>query len=131
MRIERMHSSRNEQNWRGYVLKWTFERLYASFELNGRSYKVEYEGLNLICFRCGQYGHRKEECPMIDEQVGESSGNTEKGQNTENQGIANEKDARFGPWMIVQRNTWEGDLYLLNSLSIMPRILTVLQVHVL
>lgn len=29
-----------------------------SFELNGVVYRVEYEGLHLVCFDCGCYGHR-------------------------------------------------------------------------
>lgn len=30
--------------------------LRSHFELNGRIYLVEYEGLNLICFSCGKSG---------------------------------------------------------------------------
>ena len=25
--------------------------------------RVEYEGIHLICFGCGKYGHKKEACP--------------------------------------------------------------------
>lgn len=38
--------------------------LIPTVTLNGRIYKVEYEGLHLICFDCGRYGHRKEECNL-------------------------------------------------------------------
>lgn len=31
--------------------------------LNGKPIKVEYESLYQICFTCGQYGHRQEDCP--------------------------------------------------------------------
>lgn len=27
--------------------------------------KVEYEGLHLICFKCGKYGHNGEECSNL------------------------------------------------------------------
>lgn len=30
---------------------------------------VEYEGLRLICFECGRYGHRSEVCPTMSKQT--------------------------------------------------------------
>lgn len=27
--------------------------------------KVEYEGLYMICFECGVFGHRKDDCPKL------------------------------------------------------------------
>ncbi|KAK7412642.1 hypothetical protein VNO78_04161 [Psophocarpus tetragonolobus] len=39
--------------------------LIASFQLKKRVYKVEYEGLHLIYFHCGRYGHRKDTCPPL------------------------------------------------------------------
>lgn len=38
--------------------------LIPSFELNGVVYRVEYEGLHLVCFDCGCYGHRQDSCPL-------------------------------------------------------------------
>lgn len=37
--------------------------LVPSFTVLGKEFKVEYEGLHLICFCCGKYGHRIEQCP--------------------------------------------------------------------
>ncbi|MCH86877.1 hypothetical protein A2U01_0007737, partial [Trifolium medium] len=34
--------------------------LLAMFELKGRHYKVEYEGLHLLCLKCGRYDHLSE-----------------------------------------------------------------------
>lgn len=31
-------------------------------------YKVEYEGLNIICFNCGTYGHFEEDCLYLSDQ---------------------------------------------------------------
>lgn len=31
--------------------------LRSQFELNNKTYSVEYEGLQLVCFMCGKYGH--------------------------------------------------------------------------
>ncbi|MCH94006.1 hypothetical protein A2U01_0014960, partial [Trifolium medium] len=78
--------------------------LRSKFVLNKRTYAVEYEGLNLVCFSCGRYGHRKEQC-MVKE------GDTNKGkenavtmaQEKENNPVA-QKSENFGPWMLVQRN---------------------------
>lgn len=28
-------------------------------------FSVEYEGLHLICFRCGKYGHKEEMCSDV------------------------------------------------------------------
>ncbi|XP_021849487.1 uncharacterized protein [Spinacia oleracea] len=37
--------------------------LLSKFWLRGRIWKVQYEGLRLICFNCGKIGHLGEECP--------------------------------------------------------------------
>lgn len=37
--------------------------LASSYSIEGKKYMIEYEGLHLICFGCGQYGHSKENCP--------------------------------------------------------------------
>lgn len=37
--------------------------------LNGKSKKVEYEGVPRVCSHCGVYGHVKEVCPKYDPEV--------------------------------------------------------------
>lgn len=39
--------------------------LISKFEFNNRIYNVEYEGLHLVCFGYGRYGHKKETCPLL------------------------------------------------------------------
>lgn len=36
--------------------------LLSKFKLRNQIRRIEYQGLHLICFGCGVYGHRKEEC---------------------------------------------------------------------
>lgn len=33
-----------------------------SFTVLGAEFKLEYEGLHMICFRCGRYGHKQDAC---------------------------------------------------------------------
>lgn len=36
--------------------------LLAMIAIKGRPYKIEYEGLQLLCLSCGSFGHNKYEC---------------------------------------------------------------------
>lgn len=39
--------------------------LLPAFTVLGSKFKLEYEGLHLICFSYGKYGHKKEVCPAL------------------------------------------------------------------
>ncbi|XP_031124237.1 uncharacterized protein LOC116026951 [Ipomoea triloba] len=41
--------------------------LLARFTLRNKRRTIEYEGLHLVCFKCGMVGHRKEGCKMDDD----------------------------------------------------------------
>lgn len=38
--------------------------LLPSYVVDGNALKIEYEGLHLICFNCGKFGHSTEQCPL-------------------------------------------------------------------
>lgn len=86
--------------------------LVPTFELYGRVYKVEYEGIQMICSHCGRYGHRQDTCDVkaAAEQGRQMSetGNRGTWDNGVQQGaLLNQGESAvaeaFGPWMIVDR----------------------------
>ncbi|XP_031120215.1 uncharacterized protein LOC116023359 [Ipomoea triloba] len=38
--------------------------LLSKFVLNMEEWPIEYEGIHLVCFKCGKYGHRYEQCGL-------------------------------------------------------------------
>ncbi|KAJ1422584.1 Zinc finger, CCHC-type [Sesbania bispinosa] len=99
--------------------------LISKFELLGRSYNVEHEGLYLICFSCGKYGHRSDGCPLTVKANTEAQTHQNVDGANENQKVravgnvvvddppaavggkeVNDKRAvndAYGPWMLVQK----------------------------
>ncbi|CAL8176299.1 unnamed protein product [Prunus armeniaca] len=39
--------------------------IMSQARVEGRSYGVVYEGIKLVCFECGCYGHGRDNCPVI------------------------------------------------------------------
>ena len=85
--------------------------LVSQVEINGRVQKIEYEGLPVICFKCGRYGHQSEACSSNTNEgniVGDytNSQDKQRAEMTEPQ-----EDRRmevshfesFGPWMIASK----------------------------
>ncbi|KAJ1407541.1 hypothetical protein SESBI_24226 [Sesbania bispinosa] len=87
------------------------EALISRFMLNGRRYRVEFEGFHMVCFNCGCYGHRKESRPSVASETNKEF----LGEERDTTGLetnANQKkmetiytvaDGGFSPWMLVQR----------------------------
>jgi hypothetical protein len=79
--------------------------LRSKFILNKRTYTVEYEGLNLVCFSCGRYGHRKEQCPEEQEKDnGKEAPPVPANIQTDQAQAPSTNNEQYGPWMLVQRN---------------------------
>lgn len=73
--------------------------LVAKFEFHDVTYKVEYEGLNQICFHCGRFGHRLEICPLVITPSGE--GISQSAANPKETPVPEESQP-FGDWMIAK-----------------------------
>ncbi|XP_061348798.1 uncharacterized protein LOC133294166 [Gastrolobium bilobum] len=84
--------------------------LLSKFKIGNKIYQVGYEGIHLICFKCGVYGHRKDQCgdncsqkkrnQMEEESNGQNNMEEKSG------GSAKEnckEEEAFGSWMVVQR----------------------------
>ncbi|XP_061361004.1 uncharacterized protein LOC133304935 [Gastrolobium bilobum] len=77
--------------------------LQADYKIEGKLKNVEYEGLHFVCFACGKYGHRTENCPakadMMDANSGDVNSKNEEDGSLSNSAstLPNKTDERFGP----------------------------------
>nr|CCA66008.1 hypothetical protein [Beta vulgaris subsp. vulgaris] len=84
--------------------------LLSKFRLNGKVWIVQYEGLRLICFKCGHLGHKEDTCNVFKAQ---QKDNTESNINTAANGadyqqveenhVPQEVREKYGNWMMVTR----------------------------
>ncbi|KAL2925231.1 hypothetical protein RDABS01_033541 [Bienertia sinuspersici] len=76
--------------------------LLSKFWLKGKVWKIQYEGLRLICYNCGKINHREEDCPDIlqQEQVIDDSHHEGIQQEREN---CPENVEDFGSWMLIKK----------------------------
>ncbi|KAJ1391162.1 Zinc finger, CCHC-type [Sesbania bispinosa] len=80
--------------------------LVSKFLLEGRVYPIEYEGLHLVCFKCGRYGHKKEACPLLFKASEEKDKEAPQMNSTGTPPAATAdqtKDSSFGPWMLAHK----------------------------
>ncbi|KAA3462487.1 reverse transcriptase [Gossypium australe] len=80
----------------------------SSVRLGKVCQRVEYDGLQLICFQCGKFGHRKDSCPMSTT----ATSGTDKVLSSPTHVALDmplemplQLTESFGPWMLVQRKT--------------------------
>ena len=85
--------------------------LVSQVELNGRVQKIEYEGLPVICFKCGRYGHNSGDCS---ENINDGQSGGEEISGKDNQRgdvLVVQEDGRsedthfepFGPWIVASK----------------------------
>lgn len=89
--------------------------LLSKFKLKNKIRIIEYEGIHLVCFKCGIYGHRKEACSSTmndqvqignDNRNGEEDGTTVIRDNTVEKSI--EPTQKIGMSMVIRPEVLEG-----------------------
>ncbi|XP_061346549.1 uncharacterized protein LOC133292187 [Gastrolobium bilobum] len=93
--------------------------LLSKFRIGQRQLYIGYEGLHLICFLCGQYGHRKDQCsmnPVNGKKAEENPEEVTQGNHSAHvhneamptAGIEKSQEVDgFGSWMTVQRRNFK------------------------
>ena len=92
--------------------------LRAKFELRRKVRRIEYEGIHLVCFGCGMYGHRKDTCPLENKETTAMPEENQANSSDKNQEDRCDNQAaecaqlfnpeiveEFGPWMLAKRRT--------------------------
>ncbi|XP_061354018.1 uncharacterized protein LOC133298705 [Gastrolobium bilobum] len=78
--------------------------LKGDYVLEGFTKQIEYEGLGLICFGCGKYGHSTENCSAAPKQRSSSDiHNDDQIHQEEPSNSEFHRSKGLGPWMVVNR----------------------------
>ncbi|XP_061374672.1 uncharacterized protein LOC133316890 [Gastrolobium bilobum] len=78
--------------------------LKGDYVLEGFTKQIEYEGLRLICFGCGKYGHSTENCSAAPKQRSSSDIHNDDQIHQEEPGNSEfHRSKGLGPWMVVNR----------------------------
>ena len=82
--------------------------LLSKFRLNGRIWKIQYEGLRMVCFKCGRLGHKGDNCEAVGQGISVPRGmegdisKLDKGAPPKQ--VRPEVNTSYGDWMLVQKN---------------------------
>ena len=77
--------------------------LLSKFRLNGRVWGIQYEGLKMICFKCGKQGHKEDICGSDNSAPQEECQNVQSSRPTERP--PNIQEHTYGSWMLVKKTT--------------------------
>lgn len=79
--------------------------LKTYLQIEDQYFKLQYEGLNMICFECGRYGHVKENCDFkqVDSENASSEKQIDKNHSErevqKESGKVDQEPPSYGPWM--------------------------------
>ncbi|XP_028799751.1 uncharacterized protein LOC114755052 [Neltuma alba] len=79
--------------------------LLPAYIVDGNHLKIEYEGLQLICFACGRFGHDKEHC--LTKTQKEHQGEKEQRTPQENTQLVGEVSPAKNPEKVTEEKFWE------------------------
>lgn len=85
--------------------------LLSKFWLKGKIWRVQYEGIRMVCFKCGTLGHNEEVCPLLRTRALEENAVKNINDQLQNTTINNshtvtkkpEEEEDFGSWMLVKK----------------------------
>lgn len=82
--------------------------LVSMVMIRRRIQRIMFEGLHVICFECGEFGHRSADCKVKGVKVDQENLVDEDGEpkvmkTPPMTGDGDVKGSRFGPWMMVQK----------------------------
>ncbi|XP_021738160.1 uncharacterized protein LOC110704649 [Chenopodium quinoa] len=110
VKIDRNTESRDRGQYIRFCIEVDLTRpLLSRFKMNGRIWRIQYEGLKQICFKCGHLEHKEDACTLFKKTAGgEGSEKAQGAHPVVGQGDRNDtkrpkEQGKYGTWMLVQR----------------------------
>lgn len=128
LKIDALTTSQNKGKFARLCVELDLTKpLDAFVQINQTWYNVEYEGLPDICYLCGLYGHKRENCTLREKPSTKENGRTCAGSGLEQmdsnavmakENVDNDVEHLRGPWMNVPlRRRPENGSNVLNGQS--------------
>lgn len=113
IKIDRNTESMDRGQYVRFCIKVDLAKpLLSKFKLNGRIWKIQYEGLKMICFKCGHLGHKEDKCESFQSNANMSVQQDEArnpnyigGNGSGVKQVGPEVSSKYGEWMLVTRAT--------------------------
>lgn len=78
--------------------------LFSKFWLKGRIWRIQYEGLRMVCFKCGKLGHNEDDCRPLNDLVNGETIEMDAQLSTDlHPSMRPEEKEDFGTWMLAKK----------------------------